>query len=97
MLTYMNMVCKQSRTTGKGRCITAVFWTGLQVVPCLRGWKMKRSVEEGHPIARSAFYHQKKVLPFLSTVSTLGDLVIKTEVVEKEDPPSSWTCSTYLV
>lgn len=67
------------------------------VVPCLRGWKMKRGVEEGHPIARSVFYHQKKVFPFLSTVCTLGDLVIKTEDMEKEDPPSSWTCSTYLV
>lgn len=80
MLTYMNMVCKQSRTTGKGRCITAVFRTGLQVVPCLRGWKMKGGVGEGHPIARSSFYHQKKLLPFFSTVSTMGDLVmIKTE------------------
>ena len=80
MLTYMNMVCKQSRTTGKGRCITAVFWTELQVVPCLRGWKMKGGVGEGHPIARSSFYHQKNLLPFFSTVSTMGDLVmIKTE------------------
>ena len=80
MLTYMNMVCKQSRATGKGRCITAVFWTRLQVVPCLRGWKMKGGVEEGHPVARSALYHQKKVLPFFPTVSTSGDLVMfKTE------------------
>lgn len=109
-LMYVSVVCKLSRAMGKGGCITTVFWTRLRVVPCPRDWEGGAGLRDERAenvrecgrgtscYQRRSFYHQKKALPFLSTVSTLRELaMIKTEDSGEGGAPLRWTHITYLV
>lgn len=73
MLTYMNMVCKQSRAT-KGKMYHCCLPGPDFRLSHVSGLEDERGVEEDILLLGSALYHQKKVLPFFPTVSTSGDL-----------------------